>query len=165
MPVIATWKLQSRSRRVIGHATHRPVNSLKARGESTSAGRLSACSLAMAWRKSSQMMSPTSGQWAVKLPGLVAAWFAPVDLLRHVFLGHSSQQFLQSIGRLPLGPPDRPQYQRAILNCDLGMSTHTHFECLCHGFRNPHREAVAPFAELNEHGNLLLVDTLYRLNR
>jgi hypothetical protein len=32
-----------------------------ARGK-PSAGRLPACSLAMAWRKSSQMMSPTSGQ-------------------------------------------------------------------------------------------------------
>jgi hypothetical protein len=50
-----------RSRRVIGHVTHWPVNSLKTRGESTSAGRLPACSLAMDWRKSSQMMSPTSG--------------------------------------------------------------------------------------------------------
>jgi len=38
------------------------LNSLKARGESTSAGRLPACSFAIACRKSSQMMSPTSGQ-------------------------------------------------------------------------------------------------------
>jgi hypothetical protein len=51
LPEIATWKLQSRSRRVIGHATHRPVSSLKGRGETTSAGRRPACWLAMAWRK------------------------------------------------------------------------------------------------------------------
>jgi hypothetical protein len=35
---------------------------LKARGESSAAGRLPVCSLAKAWRKSSQMMSPVSGQ-------------------------------------------------------------------------------------------------------
>ena len=50
----------ARSRRVIGQAMHRPVNSLKARGESTNAGRRPACSLATDSRKSSQIISPVS---------------------------------------------------------------------------------------------------------
>src|SRR4051794_5411977 len=55
-------KAPSRSRLVIGQAMHRPVSSLKARGESTSAGRRPACSLATDCKKSNQIMSPASGQ-------------------------------------------------------------------------------------------------------
>lgn len=40
----------------------RPVSSLKARGESTSAGRRPACSLPTGCKKSSQMISPELGQ-------------------------------------------------------------------------------------------------------
>ena len=93
-------------------------------------------------------------------PSLIAQRFASVDLLRHVFLLHSIKQSFNRVGLFAFGLDDRLQHQTPF---SIPISAYLPAVTLSASATNlnSHREALAPFAELNEHGILLRVNTAH----
>src|SRR5260370_17267208 len=117
---------------------HRPVSSLKASGESTSAGRRPACSLATDCRKSSQIISPVSGQQAATSPCLIAAPRTPFDLLRNVVSGHSVQQFIERVTRLTRWLEEGAQHQCSVFDSYFGTLAVADFNGIGTALRHAH---------------------------
>src|SRR5258705_13777908 len=130
---------------------HRPVRSLKARGESTSAGCRPACSLATDCRKSSQIISPVSGQAATS-PCLIAAPRTPFDLLRNIVSCHSVQQFIERVTRLTRWLEDGAQHQCSVFDSYFGTLAVADLKGIGDRLRDAHGETISPSAEFNDHG-------------